>query len=124
GTTVVPPAAGTPWFTHPDAIAADGHDLWVAGWFGSVSELDAQSTTLVRALSGPSYQFSQPDAVVADGPYVLVASTINGGHITELRASTGALVRVISGPSYRFDWPYCMVANGADVFVSNINGGT
>jgi len=124
GTTVVPAAAGTPWFTYPDAIAAEGHDLWVAGWFGSVSELDAPSTTLVRTISGPSYQFSQPDAVVTAGPYVLVASTINGGHITELWATTGALVRVISGPSYRFDWPYCMVADGPDVFVSNIDGRT
>jgi DNA-binding beta-propeller fold protein YncE len=118
-------------FNAPVALAAQGTHVWVADscngdWVyncngGSVTELDAATGALVQVLKRPSYQFSHPRAVAADGTHVWVANY--GNSVTEMDAATGALVQVLKGPRYQFSHPRAVAADGTHVWVAdNCNG--
>jgi hypothetical protein len=96
-------------------------DLFVANYGGSVTELSTSTGALVRVISGSSYKFDDPDAMVLAGSDLFVANR-SGNSVTELRASTGALVRVISGSSYDFNDPYAIAAADSYLFVANYDG--
>ena len=64
----------------------------------------------MKVISGSSYGFNEPDAVISDGTHVWVVSY--GDSVTELSASTGALVKVISGSSYGFNEPGAIASDG------------
>jgi hypothetical protein len=109
-------------FSTPDAVVADGGNLYVVdrgaanGTGAAVSEIAASTGGAVRIVRGSTYHFSSPDAIIADGPYLFVLNA--GGSITEITTS-GKLVRVISGISYRFDDPVAAVLAKGGLWVVN-----
>jgi hypothetical protein len=105
----------------PQAVALSGDRLFVVNGGGSITELDTSTGALVRVISGPTYGFRSPDALVVAGADLFVAN-LEAGSITELDTSTGALVRVISGPTYEFAGPRAMVLSGHHLFVVNAGG--
>ena len=114
-------------FDQPDALVADGADVFVANAASnSVTELDVATHSVLRELSGPSYGFDHPDSLVLAGPYLFVASngTADGGSLTEVDAATGAMRRQLSGAAYRFSNPRAMAVSGGDLFVANAGFGS
>ena len=108
-------------FKSPDALAVDGHDLWVANRAGnSVTELTSPVGSWVRTISAPRYRFNAPTAIVGDGGHIFVAN--RGGSVTELNAGNGSLVRTISGRKYHLSAPSAMKLDGADLFVVDSGG--
>jgi hypothetical protein len=111
-------------FSTPDAATVDGNDLYVvdrgaangAGAGAGVSDLSVRTGNHVRVVRGPAYKFSSPDAVVADGAYLLVLNA--GGSITEI-TTLGKLVRVIAGSKYGFDDPVAAVMAKGGLWVVN-----
>ena len=76
----------------------------------------------MRVISGSTYDFVYPDALVLDGPDIFVAGDggpSGQGCVTELDASKGTLVRVLSDPDYRFSGPNAMVLGPKDLYVLN-----
>ncbi len=110
-------------FDQPDALIADGADLFVAdAASNSVTELDLATHSVLRELSGPSYGFDHPDALALAGPHLFVASNGTGGtggSLTEVDAATGAMVRQLSGAAFGFAGPRAMAVSGDDLFVAN-----
>lgn len=67
----------------------------------SVTEVNALTGALVRAISGAAYGFVSPDAMALSGDDLFAANSEGTNRLcsmTELNTSPGALVRVISGP--------------------------
>jgi outer membrane protein assembly factor BamB len=92
-------------FVHPIALATSGTTVLVlnAGRpsatpavAGSISEIDAQTGKLLRAVSGPSFAFDDPIALAVSGPDTYVTDVANNS-VTEIDTASGALVRVIAG---------------------------
>ena len=76
-------------FDQPDALVADGADVFVANAASnSVTELDVATHSVLRELSGPSYGFDHPDALVLAGPHLFVASNGTGGTAVRSPKST------------------------------------
>ena len=67
-------------------------------------DLNADTGTLIQVLTGPSYQFNQPDAITDDGTHIWVTN-IGDWSVTELNATTGAPIQVLTAPSYQFNDP-------------------
>jgi hypothetical protein len=65
-------AGGSYGFQDPVAIAAGAADIWVANGSGTVTELNASTSSLVRVVSGSSYQLSDPQSIALDGAHVWV----------------------------------------------------
>jgi outer membrane protein assembly factor BamB len=108
----------TTLFDAPDALAVVGADLFVADRnAGTVTEVaTAKPGTLVRTIGG----FSTPDAMVAYGTDVLVASL--AGNVTSFSASTGAhLWTAAKGDGLAS--PVAMSLVGSDLFVVDVGGG-
>lgn len=100
------------------AIASDRSYIWVVNrGSNSVTELNAATGNLVKAISGPSYQLKEPVAIAADDLHVWVVSLV-GGSVTELNASTGALVGVIKGSRYDLSVPDAIASDGTHVWVA------
>ncbi len=119
------------------ALAASGDHLFVAGVpscsggglcrGGEVTELDIQSATVARVMSGPSYDFDMVDALALRGSTLFVANG-NGNSTTEVSTVTGSFLRLLLpvGSSARplarwFAAPNAAAVVGADLFV--VNGG-
>jgi hypothetical protein len=134
-------------FDGPGAMVLDGDDLFVANGQapraslrgGSLTEINASTGALVRVVSGPSYQFHDPDAIVLDGLDLFVGNgASSGGSVTEVNAPTGALVRVVPvhlppprivdtlptapGPAPVYQFGGSMVLDGDDLFVTSTYG--
>ncbi len=112
-------------FDSPDAIIADGSDLFVANAAGSVTEVDASNGSPITVLTGNQYRFSDPVALARSGGTILVVNAGNAsteGSVTEIDAATGAMERVASGSTYRFNGPNAIVTNDGDAFVSDRAG--
>lgn len=112
-------------FDLPDAIIADGSDLFVANAAGSITEVDAMNGSPIAVLTGSQYRFSDPVALARSGGTILVVNagnTTTEGSVSEIDAATGAVERVASGSSYGFNGPNAIVSNGGDAFVSDRGG--
>ena len=92
-------------FVHPIALAASGTTVLVlnAGRpsatpavAGSISEINAQTGTLLRKVSGSSFAFDDPIALAVSGPDAFIAD-VGSNAVTEIDTASGALVRVIAG---------------------------
>ncbi len=109
-------AADSYGFSWPDALAADGGDLWVANGAGnSVTELDIATHLWVRTISAPLDHFNKPTAILADGSHLFVAS--RAGTVTELDASNGSLVRTLSAKADHLTGAAAMAFAGSNLFV-------
>jgi hypothetical protein len=109
-------------FTHPDAIASNGGDLFVANEGNSVTEISATSGDFVRVISGS--EFEGPTAIAAAGGNLFVTNFGGGianqdGSVAELSTKTGALMGVISASNYRFDGPDAIAIYDGELFVAD-----
>ena len=124
-------SSATYGFSFPDAVAFDGTHLWVvnedhlASQTGgnSVTELNAADGSWVRILTGSSYGFNIPDAIVFDGVHLWVANS-NANSVTEIDASDGSFVRTVSGGNYNFSQPGAMAFDGTHIWVANSGNNT
>ncbi len=70
--------------------------IWVPNYTKpSVTEINASDGSWVQTLSGGSYGFVFPLAIVFDGTHLWVAD-ITGNTVTEFNASDGSWVRTLS----------------------------
>jgi hypothetical protein len=70
-------------------MALAGGHLFVANGGvggGSLTEVNASTGALVRAISGPAYKFSDATAMALAGGHLFVANEY-GGSLTEVRVS-------------------------------------
>lgn len=108
---------------HPEGMAFDGTDLWIANSAdNSVTKLRASDGAVLgtfTALGGGTV----PDAVAFDGANIWVTDG-NSAEVTELRASDGALLAnepVGNGPQgIAFDGRNVWVANNSDGTVTRL----
>jgi hypothetical protein len=119
-------------FDEPSAIAAVGDNLFVANKLpetmtsgtvtgsGSVTEIDASTSALVRVLSSSQYVFEEPGAMAVAGGDLFVASS--GDSMTKLSVATGRLISVLWDPRYQFSGPVAMAVAGDNLFVANFYG--
>ena len=72
-------------------------------------------------LSGGSYGFDGPGAVVSDGANLWVTNA-SGNSVTEFKASDGSWIQTLSDVSYGFDSPGAIAFDGTDLWVTNSAG--
>ncbi len=72
----------------------------------------------MRVLSGPRYDFADPESMAVDGSDLFVAN--NGDNsVTEVDVATGAPVRTFPASADSSDEPVAMAVAGPDLFVAN-----
>ena len=82
-------------FDAPRGIAASGGNLFVTdSAANAITEINAQTMTLVTNLTGTRYRFSKPTGVVVDGPDLWVTNQ-TGDSVTEIATSSHRVVRVV-----------------------------
>ncbi len=109
-------------FDMPDAIVADGEDLFVANAAGSVTEVAAGNGNALAVLTGSQYGFSDPVAIARSGGTILVVNAGNAttrGSVTEIDAATGAFERVAGGSTYGLNAPDAIATGTGNAFVSD-----
>ncbi len=110
-------AAGAYGFNQPDAIAANGGNLWITNYGGnSVTETTAAGHW-IRTLRGHQYGFARPDAIVSYRGDVFVVN--RAGSVTEVNGRTAALVRIIRGAKYDFGSPAAVAQQGGNIWVAD-----
>jgi hypothetical protein len=114
------PKAVGPSGPHISDIASSGDRLWIAirtaagGW---VTEINAQSGSLIRLIRSPTDDFDGVSAIAVSGAHVWVANY--GAGVTELNANNGSLVRVVNRHSDGFAGSNAIAVVGNEVLVSN-----
>jgi len=132
-------------FHHPDGIAIQGSHVWVTNSneqlgmgggnyntarYSSVTELNANSGSLVRVINAPADQLLEPGPIAVSGSHVWVlnqnASSFSpstpGISVIELNVSTGSLVHVFKTNVDGLDGVLNMTATTNDVWLTNSNG--
>ena len=105
GDTAIP---GSP--SNPEGMAFDGHYVWVANQYNSVTKIDANSRTIVG-----TYPVGRaPQAVAFDGKYIWVANG-NSNAVWVLNPATGATVNGWATGRY----PTNLLYDGTNMWVSN-----
>jgi hypothetical protein len=116
---------------NPTAVAVQGDHVWVANLgtqtktgftgFGSVTELDASSGTVVKTFPGSKSGITYPDSIAISGPYVWV---VDGGYhgglggVTRIDSRTGNTL-TLTGANYGFERPAAIAIGGGHVWVLN-----
>ena len=103
-------------FSAPDALAADGSHLWVAGR-NSVTELNTPDGSRMRTLSN----FSVP-SVAVEGSHLWVAGG-GGATVTELNTADGSQVRYLVADNYGNPTPAAIAADQAQVWIAEVSSG-
>lgn len=113
-------------FERPDALATAGPNLFVANndmglgdpGANSISEVDIATGALVRAISGPRYRLTGPDAMVVTGPS-LTGPASPGTSKALTTTSLAPAGRAGPGPAGSTGTATTTSAPGPDLFVAN-----
>ena len=111
-------------FPAPCDVAYDGTNLWVTSCGGSsVSEVDPTTGTVTQVLSGGSYGFAHPTAIVCSSADCWVANANDPDEsITEFSTADGSWVRTLTGSAYGFGFQQNvpnMTLSGDALWVAN-----
>jgi len=116
---------------NPTAVAVQGSRVWVANLgaesktgftgYGSVTELDASSGTVVKSFPGAKSGITYPVALAVSGPFVwVVDSGYHGGlgGVTRIDSRDGSTLTKTGG-GYGFERPSSIAVSGSRVWVLN-----
>ena len=116
---------------NPTAVAIQGSHVWVANLgakthtgftgFGSVTELDASTGTVLKSIPGTKTGITYPASIAVSGPYVwLVDAGYKGGlgGVTRIDTRDGSSFTK-DGGNYGFVRPAAIAVGGSHVWVLN-----
>jgi len=115
-----------------NAIASDGHHVWVANdRSNSVTEISAATGKFVALIKGKQYGFDIITSLVTNGTGVLATNLSTapklGYSVTMFNATTGRFVQLFKGASYGFNEPEAAAISSAGLnhaWIANIGSST
>jgi hypothetical protein len=110
-------------FSHPIAIAAKHHHLFVLSSGGVVTEVAATTGHFMQAASGTQFGFDAPTALAVGGDDLFVTNS-KANTVTEIDIQTMTLVGILSGATYEFSEPAGIAFDGTNLWVTNETGGS
>jgi DNA-binding beta-propeller fold protein YncE len=110
-------------FDNPAAIVIAHSQVWVANYANnSITELNANTGSLIQEIKGRKYKLDRPSALAIEGSHLWIANS-HGNSVTELNTNNGSLVRVVDEKSDEIDQPNDIAIGGGFLWVLDTTSG-